>query len=89
MNPAERSVKQGRAVDFALRGEFIALDSLLKATGLAPSGGVAKQVIVAGEVRVDGAVERRRSCKIRVGQIVDCAGRSFRIAAAEADERPE
>lgn len=89
MKPPPPSVNLDRSVDFALRGEFIPLDALLKATGVAPSGGVAKQMIVAGEVRVDRAVEQRRSCKIRAGQVVDCAGRSFRIVAAEADERPE
>ena len=30
------------AVEFALRGDHITLDALLKATGLAPSGGSAK-----------------------------------------------
>ena len=29
------------AIDFPLRGEYITLDALLKATGLAPSGGAA------------------------------------------------
>ena len=29
-------------IDFSVRGDFIALDALLKATGIASSGGVAK-----------------------------------------------
>jgi ribosome-associated protein len=56
--------------DFDLRGDYITLDALLKATGLASSGGEAKQRIAGGEVQVDGAVETRKTCKIRAGQRV-------------------
>ena len=38
---------------FLLNGEFIKLDALLKATGLAPSGGVAKEMIQSGDVTVN------------------------------------
>jgi len=70
---------------FALRGPYIALDALLKATGLAASGGHAKLLIQAGEVRVDGRVETRRSAKLRAGQSVQVGGRSVQIAPAEGD----
>lgn len=70
-------------IDFALRGEHIALDALLKATGLAGSGGAAKPMIAAGEVRVDGEVELRRGCKLRAGQVVELAGTTIVIAAAD------
>lgn len=39
-------------VDFELRGDHITLDALLKAAGLVASGGDAKALIVAGQVRV-------------------------------------
>lgn len=68
-------------IEFELRGEHIALDSLLKATGLAESGGAAKQAITGGMVRVDGQVELRRGCKLRAGQVVEAAGAWIRIAA--------
>lgn len=55
---------------FELRGEFIPLDALLKATSLAPSGGHAKHLIAEGHVQVDGATELRKTCKIRAGQRV-------------------
>ena len=58
------------SIRFVLRGEHIALDALLKATGLVASGGEAKQVIVDAQVRVDGHVETRRSAKMRSGQLV-------------------
>jgi hypothetical protein len=49
-----------REIDFELRGEFITLDALLKATGLAESGGRAKAMVAAGQVQVDGASARRK-----------------------------
>lgn len=74
-------------IDFELRGEYIALDSLLKATGLASSGGNAKQMIAAGQVQVDGQVELRRGCKLRAGQAVELAGARIRLHAARPGER--
>ncbi len=61
-------------LEFAIRGDHITLDQLLKATGVAGSGGAAKQMIAAGEVEVDGAPETRKSRKIRPGQVVSVAG---------------
>jgi ribosome-associated protein len=57
---------------FTIRGEFIQLDQLLKAAGVASTGGEAKLRIQNGEVRVDGEVETRRGRKIRAGMVVDC-----------------
>lgn len=53
-----------------LRGDYIELDKLLKATGLADSGGQARALITAGEVKVDGQVELRKTAKLRAGQRV-------------------
>lgn len=61
-------------IDFELRGEYITLDALLKATGLAPSGGVAKLMVADGLVQVDGFDELRKTCKIRSGQVVSLQG---------------
>jgi ribosome-associated protein len=61
-------------IDFNLRGEHITLDALLKATGLAPSGGVAKRMVADGLVQVDGFDELRKTCKIRSGQVVSLQG---------------
>ena len=68
-----------REIEFALRGEHITLDALLKATGLAPSGGIAKRIIGDGFVQVDGATELRKTCKIRAGQVVSLAGTRVRV----------
>lgn len=55
---------------FALRGDHITLDALLKATGMADSGGAAKTLITDGRVRVNGSVELRRGRKLRAGDRV-------------------
>lgn len=56
--------------ELPLRGEFITLDALLKATGLAGSGGEAKALIAGGEVLVNGEAETRRGRKLRAGDTV-------------------
>ena len=68
-------------IDFLLRGEFITLDALLKATGLAPSGGAAKAMVAEGHVQVDGRDELRKTCKIRAGQVVAVTGARVRVMA--------
>ncbi len=68
-----------KTIDFPLRGEHIALDALLKATGLAPSGGIAKMRIAEGHARVDGREELRKTCKIRPGQVVNYDGVQVRV----------
>ncbi len=66
---------------FPLRGDHITLDALLKATGLAGSGGHAKILIADGAVQVDGTPELRRGRKLRGGEEVRVDGQAFRIEA--------
>ena len=70
--------------ELALRGEYITLDALLKATGLAGSGGEAKVLIADGAVRVNGEVDTRRSRKLRVGDVVQLGGAQVRVVAGAA-----
>ena len=72
------------ALAFALRGDHITLDALLKATGLADSGGRAKALVAAGKVQVDGQQELRKTCKLRAGQVVQYGNTRIRITAAES-----
>ena len=72
-----------RVIKFELRGEYIPLDALLKATGLASSGGVAKMMVAAGDVQVDGREELRKTCKIRAGQVVGAAGARIQIVGPQ------
>lgn len=66
-------------IDFELRGDFITLDNLLKATGLAMSGGAAKMMVAEGLVQVDGRDELRKTAKIRAGQVVSVHGARVRV----------
>jgi ribosome-associated protein len=69
------------SITFAIRGEFIQLDQLLKATGLCDSGGSAHAAIAEGRVRVDGAVDTRKRAKMRPGQKVVFAGEEVELVA--------
>ena len=71
-------------IHFVLRSEFITLDKLLKATGLAASGAEAKQRVAAGGVQVDGREELRKTAKLRPGQVVALPGVRVRLLAGPA-----
>ena len=73
-------------IEFSLRGEFITLDRLLKATGVAASGGAAKLMVADGKVQVDGQQELRKTCKLRAGQVVSLAGVRIKVLAGAEPE---
>ncbi len=75
-----------QTIDFQLRGEFIPLDALLKATGLAPSGGFAKGMVADGKVQVNGQMELRKTCKLRAGQMVSVAAVRIKILPAPSTD---
>ena len=66
---------------FDLRGDHITLDALLKAAGLASSGGEAKLLIQQGGVRVNGEADLRRGRKIRAGDEVAVGERRVTVRA--------
>jgi ribosome-associated protein len=61
--------------DFKIEGDYIELIQLLKATGIAQTGGHAKFIVEDGEVIRNGEVETRKRAKlipgdeIRVGDV--------------------
>jgi len=69
-------------IAFDLRGDHITLDALLKAAGLASSGGDAKTLIQQGGVRVNGDVDLRRGRKVRAGDEVSVGERRVRLRPA-------
>jgi len=71
-----------QTVTFPLEGEFIALNDLLKVAGVCDSGGAGKALVAAGEVTVDGALETRKTAKIRAGQVVGVGPVRIRVVAA-------
>ena len=58
-------------IRFELERDHVELNQLLKLVGLCDSGGAGKAMVARGVVRVDGAVELRKTCKLRRGQVVD------------------
>ena len=72
---------------FQLDGEFVELHVLLKLLALAPSGGAAKALIAAGGVRVDGAIETRKACKIRGGQVLRVGEEEIRVVGGPLPEK--
>jgi ribosome-associated protein len=56
--------------EFQLRGEMVLLTSLLKAVGLAATGGHAGLLVEEGEVKVNGEVESRKRRKLYKGDQV-------------------
>jgi len=69
-------------IAFDLRGDHITLDALLKAAGLASSGGDAKTLIQQGGVRVNGEVDLRRGRKVRAGDEVAVGERRVQVRRA-------
>jgi ribosome-associated protein len=59
-------IDMSKVIEFQLSGKLITLDALLKTTGIATSGGEAKAMVAAGQV--DGQLELRKRCKIRLGR---------------------
>lgn len=62
-----------------LRDEYIKLGQALKAAGFVDSGVMAKDVIQAGEVSVNGEIDIRRGRKLYAGDIVEYQGNSIQI----------
>jgi len=62
-----------------LRDEYIKLGQALKAAGLVDSGVMAKDVILNGEVKVNGETEFQRGKKLKDGDIVEFEGNQIKI----------
>jgi ribosome-associated protein len=56
--------------EFKIEGEYIELIQLLKATGLAQTGGHAKWMVDEGEIILNNEVENRKRAKLRSGDVV-------------------
>lgn len=72
---------------FSVRGSYIQLDQLLKATGLCASGGHAHAEIGAGRVYVDGVVEERKRAKLHAGQRIRCGDETIELIGGDPSAR--
>ncbi|OZI31260.1 RNA-binding protein [Bordetella genomosp. 10] len=73
-----------QTIEFELApgASYIEVNQLLKVTGISDSGGAGKAMVADGMVRVDGAVETRKTAKIRAGQAVTCGNVRIVVQAA-------
>ena len=67
-----------------IQTEYIKLDALLKYAALVPSGGEAKTVVAAGEVRINGEVCTMRGKKLRPGDVVEYDSQRILIEGHES-----
>ena len=63
--------------------ELIKLDSFLKFAGVTDTGGQAKELVLEGQVKVNGEVCTMRGKKLIPGDTVTFAGETFTVGAAE------
>ena len=69
-----------KAETINIDSEYIKLQDLLKLTGLAATGGMAKIVIQNGEVKVNGEVCTMRGKKLRPGDTAEYDGAAVTVA---------
>ena len=70
-----------QTIDFELEGSYVELNMLLKLVGLCDSGGAGKRLVAEGDVKVDGATELRKTCKIVASQTVTLGDVEIRVLA--------
>ena len=61
-------------------GEYVELNAFLKKLGLAATGGQAKLIIRAENVKVNGEVETRNKRKLRDKDVVEYLGKKYAVA---------
>ena len=79
--PTVRGPTIGSMDSVSIRDESIKLGQLLKLHGVAENGAIAKELIAAGEVRVNGDVETRRGRTVVPGDVGEVADVSFSVTA--------
>ena len=70
-------IRHSADIPIPITTEFIKLESFLKLSGAAETGGMAKCWIQDGEILVNGAVCTQRGKKLRPNDRVMCMGQSY------------
>jgi ribosome-associated protein len=65
--------------DVEISTEQITLGQLLKLAGAADTGGAVKELLAQEAVQVNGRLETRRGARLERGDVVQCAGQSYRL----------
>lgn len=66
-------------MNFEIKGDYIELIKLLKVTGFAETGGMAKQMVEEGLVKCNGVLEERKRLKVRKGDLIEFEGSKIQI----------
>ena len=75
-------VRRGSDVTIPITTEYIKLESFLKLAGVAETGGMAKNMIQAGEVLVNNIECTQRGKKLRPGDRVTALGQGYYVTGA-------
>ena len=76
----DRGMRAAEPREVAIDGDMIRLGQLLKLSGLAESGGEARELVQEGVVRVNGEIETRRGRQLHRGDLVVVHGETVRVA---------
>ena len=66
--------------EFKIEGDYIELMALLKALGIAETGGHAKHIVDAEEVVRNGQVETRRRAKLIPGDLIQIENLKIKLS---------
>jgi ribosome-associated protein len=66
-------------MEITIRDEYIKLGQALKLAGLAENGAIAKEMITAGQVTVNGEVDLRRGRKCVPGDLIEFKGKQVKV----------
>jgi ribosome-associated protein len=66
--------------NFKIEGEYIELMALLKALGIAETGGHAKHIVDSGIVYRNGQIETRRRAKLISGDLIQVENSKIKLA---------
>ena len=67
-------MKKNQEITFSIEGDYIDLLQLLKATGIASTGGHAKMMVEDGLILRNGEPEFRKRAKLLRGEVVEING---------------
>jgi ribosome-associated protein len=67
------------STEFKIEGEYIELIQLLKAIGIASTGGHAKFIVDDGAVTRNGEVETRKRAKLISGDVIEIDGNVIKL----------
>lgn len=83
MRVVVRKKETGNTIPVVIATEFIKLEAALKFVNAVPTGGMAKNLILDGEAKVNGEVCTMRGKKLYPGDTVEFMGQKYRICIHE------